>query len=32
LFLFESPASTGVFALWTALLVIFAYMNFQEIK
>lgn len=32
LFLFESPISTGVFAIWTALLVIFAYMNYRDIK
>ena len=31
LFLFEMPASTGLFAIWTALLVIFAYINYREI-
>ena len=31
LFLFESPASTGIFAIWTALLVIFAYMNYKDL-
>ena len=29
--LFESPASTGVFAIWTALLVIFAFMNYKDL-
>jgi hypothetical protein len=31
LFIFETPATTGIFAIWTALLVIFAYMNYREI-
>lgn len=31
LFFFEIPATTGLFAIWTALLVIFAYINYREI-
>lgn len=30
LFLFLSPASTGVFAIWTLLLVVFAYLDYKK--